>query len=98
MQACWDNDPEMRPTSRDLEITFNSWIDSITKRELVSPKLPKKENNVSAPIFNSNGLNEISTSQSLPSLSVEQHKLLEEMDKRRKYNFFFFDSLNFHIT
>jgi hypothetical protein len=88
MQACWDNDPDMRPTSRDLERTFNSWIDSITKRELVCPKMPKRENNVSTPISTS-GLNENSASQSLPSLSVVQNKILEENDKRRKYIFFF---------
>ncbi|GBC10577.1 hypothetical protein RclHR1_09740002 [Rhizophagus clarus] len=83
MQACWDNDPDMRPTSRDLEVTFNSWIDSITKRELVCPKIPRKENNISTPI-SSSGSNKNSTSQSLPSLSVEQNRILEEIDKRRE--------------
>ncbi|RGB34100.1 kinase-like domain-containing protein [Rhizophagus diaphanus] len=82
-QACWDNDPDMRPTSRDLEITFNSWIDKITKRELVCPKIPERESNVSTPI-SSSVLSENITSQSLPSLSVEQHKILEEIDKRRE--------------
>ncbi|CAB4373247.1 unnamed protein product [Rhizophagus irregularis] len=86
MQSCWDNDPDMRPTSRDLEITFNSWIDKITKRELVCPKMPKRESNVSTPI-SSSVLSENITSQSLPSISVEQHKILEEIDKRRKYKF-----------
>ncbi|PKY55045.1 kinase-like protein [Rhizophagus irregularis] len=83
MQSCWDNDPDMRPTSRDLEITFNSWIDKITKRELVCPKMPERESNVSTPI-SSSVLSENITSQSLPSLSVEQHKILEEIDKRRE--------------
>uniref|UniRef100_U9UGB4 Protein kinase domain-containing protein n=1 Tax=Rhizophagus irregularis (strain DAOM 181602 / DAOM 197198 / MUCL 43194) TaxID=747089 RepID=U9UGB4_RHIID len=83
MQSCWDNDPDMRPTSRDLEITFNSWIDKITKRELVCPKMPKRESNVSTPI-SSSVLSENITSQSLPSISVEQHKILEEIDKRRE--------------
>ncbi|PKC16591.1 hypothetical protein RhiirA5_394248 [Rhizophagus irregularis] len=83
MQSCWDNDPDMRPTSRDLEITFNSWIDKITKRKLVCPKMPKRESNVSTPI-SSSVLSENITSQSLPSISVEQHKILEEIDKRRE--------------
>ncbi|CAB4415146.1 unnamed protein product [Rhizophagus irregularis] len=83
MQSCWDNDPDMRPTSRDLEITFNSWIDKITKRELVCPKMPERESKVSTPI-SSSVLSENITSQSLPSLSVEQHKILEEIDKRRE--------------
>jgi hypothetical protein len=29
MQACWNKNPDIKPTSRDLERTFNMWIESI---------------------------------------------------------------------
>ncbi len=98
MQSCWNEDPDMRPTSRNLEMTFNSWIESIANRQLICPKVVstkettninlKTENDDSAPtssILNSSSEN--IPSQPLPSLSDVQHKCLEEQDERRKYEF-----------
>ena len=90
----------MRPTSRDLERTFNAWIDGIANRQLIFPKIPttNKAENVnskvksddSTTISTSGSINSYKStpSQPLPSLSIAQHKLLEEQDERRKYKFF----------
>jgi hypothetical protein len=90
MQACWNENPDLRPTSRDLEMTFNAWIDSITKRQLVCPRVvsTKKTVNSNSETENDDSASKLSStpSQPLPSLSEVQHKILEEQDERRKYN------------
>jgi hypothetical protein len=100
MQACWHENADLRPTSRDLERTFNAWIDGIANRQLIFPKIsttkkaeninPKTKSDDSTPISVSGSSNTYKStpSQPLPSLSVTQHKLLEEQDERRKYRFF----------
>ncbi|RIA95402.1 kinase-like domain-containing protein [Glomus cerebriforme] len=82
MQACWNEDPNMRPTSRELERVFNGWIDSIANRELTCPKIVSTKNINSKTTNNSSSEN--TPSQPLPSLSTVQNKLLEERDKRRE--------------
>ena len=96
MQACWSGDPDLRPTSRDLEMTFNAWIDSIAKRQLVCPKIvsTRKTANSNSETKNDDSASGLSNtyentpSKPLPSLSEVQHKILEEQDERRKYKFF----------
>jgi hypothetical protein len=93
MQACWNGDPDLRPTSRDLERTFNAWIESIAKQRLICPKVisTKKTANSNSETKNNDpapGLGntyENTPSQPLPSLSEVHHKILEEQDERRKY-------------
>src|SRR2546421_711583 len=91
MQACWNGNPDMRPTSRDLERTFSGWIDSIANRQL-------DFNTIATPGRTVNGNSETNLTDSefsipsenslpIPSLSVEQCKVLEELDKRGKYTF-----------
>ena len=88
MQACWDQDPDMRPTSRELERTFDSWIENIANGELLFPKTFANKKSVNSTmqkdesrLYNSP---EHSTSQPIPPLSADQHELLEELDERRK--------------
>ena len=90
MQACWNVDPKLRPTSRDLEIAFTSWVDSIAQGKLDGPTIsPTIIEDVSLQA-ESDGSSSISvsvynTSQSIPPLSSEQENLLEVADKRRTY-------------
>ncbi|CAG8653068.1 14861_t:CDS:10, partial [Funneliformis mosseae] len=82
MQSCWNNNPNMRPTSRDLEKRFDSWINSIKDRQLICPEISAKEKadvNDSACKWIDSYRN--ISSQSLPSLSVIQCKILEEQDE-----------------
>ncbi|CAG8497937.1 10393_t:CDS:2 [Paraglomus occultum] len=89
MQACWADNPEMRPTSRDLQRTFDNWIEKIANGELICPKIfsNKKSVNLISQRHESrlysiseNG----STSQPIPPLSADQHKLLNKLDERRE--------------
>ena len=88
MQACWNDDPDLRPTSRDLEKTFNSWIDSIANRQLVCPKVlsaKELENvNLGTKDTHMNSSYNSTPSQPLPSLSIVQLQYLEELDEQRK--------------
>ncbi|CAG8613309.1 16721_t:CDS:2 [Funneliformis caledonium] len=82
MQSCWNNNPKMRPTSRDLEKRFDSWINSIKDRQLICPEISAKEKadvNDSACKWIDSYRN--ISSQPLPSLSVIQCKILEEQDE-----------------
>ena len=84
MQACWDQDPDMRPTSRELERTFDSWIENIANGELICPKkfAKKSVNSTMQPELSS--IPERRTSQPIPPLSADQHELLNKLDERRK--------------
>ncbi|CAG8484536.1 670_t:CDS:2 [Paraglomus brasilianum] len=88
MQACWDQDPDMRPTSRELERTFDSWIENIANGELRCPKTFANKKSVnSAKQKNEFGLHSIperSTSQPIPPLSADQHELLNKLDEHRE--------------
>ncbi|CAI2175112.1 11050_t:CDS:2 [Funneliformis geosporum] len=90
MQACWNGDPKMRPTSRDLEKTFNAWIESISKRQLYCPEMnsTKRNADVNEKIKNdesaTNSSIENTSSQPISPLSEVQHKTLEEQDKRHE--------------
>ncbi|CAG8581908.1 9427_t:CDS:2 [Paraglomus brasilianum] len=79
MQACWAEDSNMRPTSRDLERTFDSWIESIANR--VCPKLTlSTKRSVILTIKPSSS----SSSQPIPPLPADQHEYLKKLDKRRE--------------
>ena len=88
MQACWDQDPDMRPTSRELERTFDNWIENIANGKLIFPKtFADKRSGNSTTQEDKSGLYSIpehSTSQPLPLLSTDQHELLNKLDERRK--------------
>jgi len=72
----------MRPTSRDLERTFDSWIESIANR--VCPKLTlSTKRSVILTIKPSSS----SSSQPIPPLPADQHEYLKKLDKRRKLQF-----------
>ncbi|CAG8620671.1 15761_t:CDS:2, partial [Funneliformis mosseae] len=76
MQACWSRDPELRPKSRELETTFVGLTEKIMNGQLICPKKLETTNAISNYPFKN------SSSQILPSLSIEQLKYLEEMDER----------------
>ncbi|CAG8493332.1 18457_t:CDS:2 [Acaulospora morrowiae] len=87
MQACWNGDPDMRPTSRDLEITFNGWIEKIAKRQLVPPKMVshKGDTHLKAEDINSTpSSHENTTSQPLPSLSDVQLQYVDKIEECRE--------------
>jgi len=88
MQACWAEDPNMRPMSRDLEMTFDNWIESIANGKLIFPKTfaDKRSENSTTQEDESRlySIPERSTSQPLPPLSTDQHELLNKLDERRK--------------
>ena len=89
MQACWDQDPDMRPTSRELERTFDNWIVNIANGELRCPKIllnKKSVNLTEQKRISLYTIPERSTSQPIPPLSVDQHKILNKLDERRKYS------------
>ena len=82
MQACWAEDPNMRPTSRDLERTFEIWIENIANR--VCPKLTLSKKISPAPRDNSSRSRSSTPSQPIPPLPADQHELLNKLDERRK--------------
>ena len=86
MQACWDQDPDMRPTSRELERTFDNWIENIANGELRCPKtfVNKRLENLTTHESDLYSIPERNTSQIIPPLSADQHEVLNKLDERRK--------------
>ncbi|CAG8518758.1 13778_t:CDS:2 [Acaulospora morrowiae] len=90
MQACWNGDPDMRPTSRELEIAFNGWVEKIAKRQLDPPKpisLKDDAHSKSEDIHSIPSSRENTTSQPLPSLSEIQLLYVDELEERREVRY-----------
>ncbi|CAG8497917.1 10392_t:CDS:2 [Paraglomus occultum] len=88
MQACWDQDPDMRPTSRELERTFEIWIEKIANGELPCPKTFANKKSVDLTTQKDESslysIPERSMSQPIPPLSADQHVILNKLDERRE--------------
>ncbi|CAG8497877.1 10390_t:CDS:2 [Paraglomus occultum] len=88
MQACWADNPEIRPTSRELERTFDNWIEKIANGELICPKTFANKRSVNLTTQNNESslysIPERSMSQPIPPLSADQHEILNELDERRE--------------
>ncbi|CAG8497959.1 10394_t:CDS:2 [Paraglomus occultum] len=84
MQACWDRDPNMRPTSRELERIFDIWVDNMAHKKLPCLKTFRRRSmnlTVPSPMHHSS---ERTKSLPIPQLSAEQHEYLKRMDKHRE--------------